>query len=275
MKCDYHVHSEFSDDSTTPMHEQANQAVKLGLDELCFTDHVDYGVKYDSRDPMLKTGNYEANANYSEYFPALEAVREKFRGMLTIRAGLEFGVQTITIKQYEDLYSKYRDKLDFVLLSIHQIDNLELWTQQYQAGKSQAEYNRGYYEELLRVIQRFHDYSVLAHLDLVVRYDQKGMYPFANVKDVVAEILETAIRDGKGIELNTSSWRYGLTDTTPSREILKLYRDLGGKILTLGSDAHNPKYIAAHFDEGREILRSLGYTKFCTFEKMTPVFHTL
>ncbi len=275
MKCDYHVHSEFSDDSTTPMHEQANQAVKLGLDELCFTDHVDYGVKYDSRDPMLKTGNYEANANYSEYFPALEAVREKFRGMLTIRAGLEFGVQTITIKQYEDLYSKYRDKLDFVLLSIHQIDNLELWTQQYQAGKSQAEYNRGYYEELLRVIQRFHDYSVLAHLDLVVRYDQKGMYPFANVKDVVAEILETAIRDGKGIELNTSSWRYGLSDTTPSREILELYRDLGGEVLTLGSDAHSPEYLAAHFDEGREILRGLGFRYICTFEGMRPSFHAL
>ena len=144
MKYDYHVHSEFSDDSTTPMELQAEQAVTLGLDELCFTDHVDYGVKYDAGDPMLKTGNYEANANYSEYFPALEAVREKFRGMLTIRAGLEFGVQTITIKQYEDLYAKYRGKLDFVLLSIHQIDNLELWTQQYQAGKSQAEYNRGY-----------------------------------------------------------------------------------------------------------------------------------
>ena len=275
MKYDYHVHSEFSDDSTTPMELQAEQAVTLGLDELCFTDHVDYGVKYDAGDPMLKTGNYEANANYSEYFPALEAVREKFRGMLTIRAGLEFGVQTITIKQYEDLYAKYRGKLDFVLLSIHQIDNLELWTQQYQAGKSQAEYNRGYYEELLRVMQNFHDYSVLAHLDLVVRYDQKGMYLFANVKDIVAEILETAIRDGKGIELNTSSWRYGLSDTTPSREILELYRDLGGEILTMGSDAHSPKYVAAHFDEGRDILRSLGFRYICTFEGMKPKFHAL
>ncbi|MBQ9434105.1 MAG: histidinol-phosphatase HisJ family protein [Synergistaceae bacterium] len=275
MKYDYHVHSEFSDDSTTPMELQAEQAVTLGLDELCFTDHVDYGVKYDAGDPMLKTGNYEANANYSEYFPALEAVREKFRGMLTIRAGLEFGVQTITIKQYEDLYAKYRGKLDFVLLSIHQIDNLELWTQQYQAGKSQAEYNRGYYEELLRVMQNFHDYSVLAHLDLVVRYDQKGMYLFANVKDIVAEILETAIRDGKGIELNTSSWRYGLSDTTPSREILELYRDLGGEILTMGSDAHSPKYLAAHFDEGRDILRSLGFRYICTFEGMKPKFHAL
>ncbi|MBQ7216093.1 MAG: histidinol phosphate phosphatase, partial [Synergistaceae bacterium] len=126
-----------------------------------------------------------------------------------------------------------------------------------------------------KVVQTYHHYSVLAHLDLMVRYDPQGVYPFAKVKDIVAEILRTAIQNGKGIELNTSSWRYGLTDTTPSRDILKLYRDLGGEILTLGSDAHNPKYLAAHFDEGREILRSLGYTKFCTFEKMRPSFHEL
>lgn len=275
MKCDYHVHSVFSDDSSTPMESQAKQAVRLGLDELCFTDHVDYGVKFDHDDPMLQSYPYDSNVNYPEYFPAIERVREEFRDKLKIRAGLEFGVQTITIKQYEDLYSKYQEKLDFVLLSVHQVDNLAFWNQDYQSGKSQAEYNLGYYEELLRVIQRFHNYSVLAHLDLIVRYDLKGAYPFGKVRDIVAEILRTAIQDGKGIELNTSSWRYGLTDTQPCREILKMYRDFGGEILTLGSDAHNPGYVGAHMDEGREILRSLGYTKFCTFEKMKPNFHAL
>ena len=275
MKCDYHVHSEYSDDSNTPMERQAKSAVKLGLDELCFTDHVDYGVKYDHDDPMLKLYPYDSNVNYPEYFPALEAVREKFRGRLTIRAGLEFGVQTITIPQYERLYSAYHDKLDFVLLSVHQVDNLAFWNQHYQDGKTQAEYNRGYYQELLLVIQSYHDYSVLAHLDLIVRYDRKGAYPFRKVRDIVAEILRTAIDDGKGIELNTSSWRYGLNDTQPCREILELYRELGGEILTLGSDAHTPDYVGAHVDEGREILRSLGFRRFCTFEKMKPVFHEL
>lgn len=275
IKCDYHVHSEFSDDSNTPMASQARRACELGLDEICFTDHVDYGVKFDHDDPRLAGSGREANVNYPEYFPAIEAVREKFRGKLKIRAGLEFGVQTITIKQYEDLYMQYRDKLDFVLLSIHQVNNAEFWTQDFQRGKSQAEYNRGYYEELLRVIQRFHAYSVLAHLDLIVRYDLKGEYPFENVRDIVAEILRTAIRDGKGIELNTSSWRYGLTDTQPSRKILELYRDLGGEILTLGSDAHSTNYLAAHFDEGREILRGLGFRYVCTFEGMMPEFHAL
>ncbi|MBQ7220945.1 MAG: histidinol-phosphatase HisJ family protein [Synergistaceae bacterium] len=275
MKADYHVHSSYSDDSSTSMERQAKQAVRLGLDELCFTDHVDYGVKYDHDDPMLQAYPYDSNVNYPEYFPAIDDVRSKFSGKLTVKAGLEFGVQSITIKQYEELYAKYRSKLDFVLLSVHQVDNLAFWNQHYQSGKTQTEYNRGYYEELLRVIQNYHDYSVLAHLDLIVRYNLKGAYPFRNVRDVVAEILRTAINDGKGIELNTSSWRYGLTDTQPCREILKLYRELGGEILTLGSDAHSPDYVGAHIDEGREILRGLGFTRFCTFEKMRPVFHTL
>ena len=273
MKCDYHVHSVFSDDSNTPMEEQARCACELGLNELCFTDHVDYGVKFDHGDPRGQNSNW--NVNYPEYFPEINAVREKFRGKLAVRAGLEFGVQSHTIRDYEELFMKYRGELDFILLSIHQVGDKEFWTQDFQKGKTQAEYNREYYEEMLRVIQNYHDYSVLAHLDLIVRYDMNGVYPFAKVRDIVAEILKTAIQDGKGIELNTSSWRYGLTDTTPSREILKLYRDLGGEILTMGSDAHNPKYLAAHFDEGKEILRSLGYTSFCTFEKMKPVFHTL
>ncbi|MBQ7154550.1 MAG: histidinol-phosphatase HisJ family protein [Synergistaceae bacterium] len=273
MKCDYHLHSEYSDDSSTPMRSQAEQAVRLGLDELCFTDHVDYGVKFDHYDPRSLT--HLANVDYSRYFAEIEEVRQEFADRLTIRAGLEFGVQTHTIPDYERLYSKYNDELDFILLSIHEIDDMELWGHEYQRGKSQAEYTRGYYEELLKIVQSYHDYSVLAHLDLIARYDGRDAYPFAKVRDIVAEILRTAIDDGKGIELNTSSWRYGLADTTPCREILRLYLELGGEILTLGSDAHNPGYLGAHMDEAREILLGLGYRSFCTFENMAPIFHTL
>ncbi len=275
MKCDYHVHSEYSDDSSTPMHQQVKQAVNIGLAELCFTDHVDYGVKFDHGDPILADRPYDYNVNYPEYFAEIESLREQFGDELTIRAGLEFGVQTITESKYEELFAKYRSKLDFILLSIHQVNNLAFWDNAYQAGKTQAEYNTGYYEELLKVVQTYHHYSVLAHLDLMVRYDPQGVYPFAKVKDIVAEILRTAIQNGKGIELNTSSWRYSLKDTTPSREILKLYRDLGGEILTMGSDAHSPNYVGAHFDEAREILRTLGFRYICTFEGMKASFHAL
>ena len=278
MRADYHVHSEFSNDSDTPMEVQLDRAVELGLDELCFTDHVDYGVKNDWGEPDIPSwdnGMPRTNVDYPRYFAKLDELERRYEGRITIRRGLEFGVQSHTIGQYNDLIERYRKELDFTLLSVHEIGDQLLWLQEYQRGRTQKEYNFGYYEELLRVVERFEHYSVLAHMDLIVRYDENGVYPFENVRDAVAEILRRVIRDGKGIELNTSSWHYGLADTQPSRALLRLYRDLGGTVLTLGSDAHTPRYLADHFDDAHAILRSLGFEHFYTFEKMVPIRHAL
>ena len=89
------------------------------------------------------------------------------------------------------------------------------------------------------------------------------------------EFLKIVIEDGKGIEVNTSSHRYGLKDSTPSRNILKLYRDLGGRIITIGSDSRSPGQLGAYISDAREMLKSLGFRQFCTFERMRPVFHEL
>lgn len=287
MLADYHVHSEFSDDSRVPMEEQIEQAIGLGLDEICFTDHVDYGIKKDWEEGSIgwRGGDgmsYDAskmdplaNVNYQEYFGKLLRMRETYRGRIRIRQGLEFGIQTETIPQYERLWERYGEQLDFVLLSMHQVDNKEFWDQEFQKDKTPKEYNEAYYREILEVIRRFRHYSVLAHLDLIVRYDKYGPYPFREVRDLVAEILETAIADGKGIEINTSSWHYGLSDTQPSGQILRLYKDLGGRIVTIGSDAHTTRYLADHIYEAQKILRETGFTEICTFERMKPVFHRL
>ena len=264
MKCDYHLHSYYSHDSSTPMEFQIKRAVKLGLDELCFTEHVDY-LSYDS----------ESVSEKSNYFRELEEMRKKFDGRIKIKTGFEFGVQTHTVRKFESLFESYHDEIDFILLSVHQIDDKDLWSGEYQRGKTQDEYNMGYYEELLRVVRGYQDYSVLAHLDLMVRYDMAGAYPFRKAKDRLAEILTETINHGKGIEMNTASWRYGLNDTQPCREILRLYHDLGGEILTLGSDSHSPEYICDHMSEAREILRGIGFKNFCTFEGMRPSFHAL
>ena len=270
------------------MEKQIEKAIELGLDEICFTDHVDYGIKKDwnegdiewrggdgmsydisEKDPM-------ANVNYPEYFGKIIRMKETYKGRISIKQGLEFGIQTITIPQFESLYNRYEDKLDFTLLSIHQVNNLEFWTQDFQKGKTQKQYNEEYYSEILNVMKQFRHYSVLAHLDLIVRYDKNGIYPFEELKDIIAEILKQAIKDDKGIEVNTSSWHYGLKDTQPSRAILKLYKDLGGKIITVGSDAHTTKYLADHIKDAYSILKDeIGFTEICTFDHMQPVFHRL
>ena len=93
---------------------------------------------------------------------------------------------------------------------------------------------------------------------------------------MVAEILKQDIDDDKGIEINTASWQYGLKDTQPAREILRLYKDLGGRIITIGSDAHTAKYVGAHIKDAMDILKNeIGFSQICTFDHMRPVFHEL
>ena len=300
MLADYHAHSEFSDDSWSPMTDVCRDAIRHNIDELCFTDHVDYGIKLDveqyqadhSAARMHKNpdGVLEPllNVDYERYFPAIEAVREQFAqlgsgrhlGGLTIKTGLELGVQTQYIAEYQTLMRRYASRMDFALLSVHQVDNLEFWTGEFMEGRSQAEYNQTYYHELLSVVEKFKDYSVLAHLDLIKRYElelvgAENLYPFENIRDMVAAILEQAIADGKGIELNTSSFRYGLPDLTPCTEILELYRDLGGRIITIGSDSHRESNLGAYIGLAKKRLLSLGYQQYCTFDAWEPVFHSL
>jgi histidinol-phosphatase (PHP family) len=102
-----------------------------------------------------------------------------------------------------------------------------------------------------------------------------GGYPFSEVRPYVTDILKRVIADGKGIEVNTSSHRYGLKDTTPSGEILELYYWLGGRVITLGSDSHKPEHLGSYMGETKELLKTIGFREFCTFERMEPVFHKL
>ncbi len=280
MLCDYHVHSHFSDDSDYFMEDVVKDAIKMKMQELCFTDHVDYGIKYDvnqlSKEEMERISKERGllllNVDYDHYFKELARLQQKYP-QITIKRGLEFGIQTHTIPQYQKLIQKY--DLDFVILSCHQVDNLEFWTQDFQKGKTQQEYNERYYQEILDVIEQFKDYQVLGHLDLIKRYDQAGIYPFEKIKDIVSKILKQVIRDGKGIEVNTSSHRYGLDDLMPSRDILKLYYQLGGTIITIGSDSHQPDHLGAYIKETREELKEIGFKYYCTFDHKKPIYHPL
>ena len=283
MRADYHVHTEFSDDSNYPMEQVIKDAITKEFDELCFTDHVDYGVKKDWDEPGEMTyrkgsvGEPEkmpvANVDYPVYYKKYQEMKKLYGDKISLKFGLEFGMQAHTIKKYEKLFARY--PFDFIILSVHQIEDKEFWDQGFQNGKTQQEYNERYYEELLYLVQNYHNYSVLGHMDLITRYDKAGVYPFEKLKPILTKILKIVIADGKGIEVNTSSHRYGLKDLTPSRDILKLYKELGGKIITIGSDSHKPEHLGAFVDETKEELKALGFEQICMFDKMKPVYHNL
>lgn len=276
MFADYHVHTEFSDDSVYPMEQVVRDAIAMGIDEICFTDHVDYGIKedWDCGRPVVYRGDEPIrNVNYPVYAAKIKELQKIYRSQVVIKMGMEFGIQTHTIPLYEALFYKY--PFDFIILSIHQVGDKEFWSQDFQRGKSQKEYNERYYEEMLNVVKAYQNYSVLGHLDLITRYDENGVYPFKNVKPIVSEILKIVIENGKGIEFNTSFHRYGLKDTTPPAEILTLYRKLGGEIITIGSDSHKPEHLGAYEEEAKHLLKDLGFKHFCTYENMQPVYHNL
>ncbi len=275
MLVDYHVHCEYSDDSTYLMEDVVKDAIKKGINEICFTDHVDYGIKLDwdsGKEIMYRNGEPFANVDYPRYEKQIKDLQNKYKN-ITIKMGLEFGMQVHTISQFQKLYNQY--SFDFIILSCHQVNDQEFWTQDFQKGKTQQEYNERYYQEIYDVISQYKDYSVLGHLDLIVRYDKKGVYPFEKVKPLIEKILKQVIQDGKGIEVNTSYHRYGIKDMTPSRDILKLYKELGGTIITIGSDSHKEEHLGAYIQEAKKELIALGFEKYCTFEKMQPIYHQL
>ena len=276
MFADYHVHTEFSDDSVYPMEDVIRDALQMGMDEICITDHVDYGVKedWDSGKMILYRGTEPlANVDYPAYMEKICTLKEQYEGRIRIRTGMEFGVQMHMIPQYEALFARY--PFDFIILSVHQVEDKEFWTQDFQRGRSQKEYNERYYEEMLSLVKNYKDYSVLGHMDLLKRYDEAGIYPFEKLRPLIEEILKIVIADGKGIEINTSSHRYGLDGTMPSGEILRLYKELGGEIITIGSDSHKPEHLGTYIEESKALLKEMGFQKFCTYEKMKPVFHEL
>ena len=278
MLADYHVHTEFSDDSTEDMENVVKKAIEIKLDELCFSDHVDYGIKLDVED-FIKLKDQEKasnkrllNVDYPTYFQRIKELQEKYDGQVIIKKGLEFGMQIHTIPQFKKLYDRY--PIDFIILSCHQVEDKEFWTYDFQHGKTADEYISRYYQEIYDCITLYKDYSVLGHLDMIQRYTTPR-YPFEKSKEIITKILKQVIKDGKGIEVNTSSFHYKLSDLMPEKSILQLYYELGGNIITVGSDCHSADRLGDHIAYIYQELKEIGFMYFTTFENMNPIMHQL
>lgn len=268
MLCDYHIHTEFSFDCNCLMEDIIKMAIEKGLEEICFTDHVDYGIKKDVDDPDFIEGKDDSNVNYPLYFQKIEYLKKKYYQNITIKRGLEFGVQVHTIDQFKQLYDRY--DLDFIILSINQLENQELFKHNLDKKYSALRY----YQELLEVIKKYHDYSVIGHFDLIKKCCQDE-YSISKYQDIIADILKQLIIDNKGIEVNLSSLKQEGIYLVPSIKILKMYHDLGGKIITIGSNSYEMNQVGKYIEEMKMELKKIGFKHFCTFKQMQPIFHLL
>ncbi|GAB3045912.1 histidinol-phosphatase HisJ family protein [Virgibacillus ainsalahensis] len=259
---DYHIHSDFSADCETPMEKTIEQAISLGLKEICFTEHVDY----DYPDTSIVF-----EFDLKQYDVKMKEMQKKYGEKIRVRKGIEVGVEPHLLNRYNDLLNS--ETVDFVICSKHTTERKDLHSGSFFKNKTVDEAYQIYYEELLYCIKNYKNYNVLGHLDLVKRYTkEKSMNDF---HDLITEIFKEIIPDGKGIELNTSGFRYGLESGMPSTDILKLYKELGGEIITLGSDSHVETTLAYNFAESLELLEAIGFDYVTTFEERTPVFHPI
>lgn len=256
------MHSDFSADCSTPMEETIESAIDKGVRGICFTEHVDFDYPDPSISFELDVENYEKK---------LQQMKKHYGEKISIKKGVEIGVEPYLLPRYQAFLSE--NKFDFIICSMHTAERKDLHSGNFFEGKTVEEAYRIYYEELLYCVKHFKDYDILGHIDLVKRYTQeKSKNDF---HDLLQQIFNQIIPDGKGIELNTSGFRYGLNSGMPSTDILKLYKACGGEIITLGSDSHIASTVAYRFKESLELLRDIGFTYITTFSERKPSFHLI
>lgn len=257
---DYHIHSRVSFDGCDTGLSMAQAALDAGLEEICFTDHVDY-------DPFGTMGIMAFDtAEYNAEYDTLEVPG------LKIRRGMEFGMTRGNREQFRtDLQ---RREFDFVLGSIHFVDGLDVYMPPFWQGKTVFEAERRCLEETLACVQVHTDYDVLAHLTYIgktMANPAPRPVPFDEHRELIDEILRTLAEKGKGLELNTSGLdRCG--GYLPTADYFRRFRELGGEIVTVGSDAHQCARVGQYSKEACELLGDIfGYV--CTFEGRKPIFH--
>ncbi|MCT4688805.1 histidinol-phosphatase HisJ family protein [Vallitalea sp.] len=254
---DYHMHSSISPDSNVPIEEMCQAALDKGFREIAITDHFEFYSK--------GVIEYRFNEAYlEEYSKTIKACIEKFDGRLIIKKGIELGQQHLQLEMSNRILQSY--KFDFVLGSVHKINKLDLSQIKYNYSIIDI-YCKRYLEQVYELVDKG-DFDSLAHLDLIKRYASQ-LNVEVNLIDYrieLAQIFERLIERNKGLEINTSSLRQGLDEPFPTVPILKMYKSMGGEIITIGSDAHNPFDIGRDFDRVISILEEIGFRNIYTFD---------
>ncbi len=264
---DFHLHSRWSPDSVADMRDMARVALDRGFRELCFTDHVE----------VMNTKCWSRNRfDWPALSEAVAAARAELGDRIAIRLGAELGEAPRDFGYAEELLAQM-PPMDFIIGSIHQLSDAFGCEDLATASTADPELSRRQITDYLALVwklAKWGKFSVLGHLTLPLRYMNEragGHMTFDGYEAEVEEIYRALIQSGCGIELNVNRGRTPL----PDEKWLKLYRDCGGEIITVGTDAHRPADVGRFVPERLELLKACGFKAYCTFEARKPVFHDL
>lgn len=266
---DYHVHTDFSADSNMPMAEACAAAVKKGIREIAFTEHLDV---------IYPDSELQWDFDYDDYTREIATLQAEYRGRLVLVRGVEVGLHP---SGYE-ASCKFTEqgRFDFVLGSVHVVDDGDLHDGAFFQGKTCKEALTDYFIALNEQVKNYRHFNVVGHLDLIKRYVrylncQSRDINWKDYYDIIEDTLKELIHTGRGIEVNMSGYRYGLDCSLPDFDVICLYRQLGGEIITVGSDAHNTANIGLKLDEAMDLLRRAGFKYVTTFREQKPVFRSI
>lgn len=259
MISDSHLHTSFSTDSEAAPEEVVEAAIRAGMTNLCITDHYD---------PDYPTGEFMIDPD--SYWKAMDALREKYRGKIDVRIGIEIGL--LPDQHDRILGIAESEPFDYVIGSVHEMDGLDPYYRDRFAG-TDAEMYRRYFEVMLEDVRNTEGYQALGHLDYVVRYGyhKDEEYSYEKFRDVIDPVLKELVRRDIALEVNTAGLAKGMAWPNPHPDVIRRYLELGGKMITLGSDSHNAR-VGSDFDRVLPMLKELGVREITEFHDRKPVF---
>ncbi len=259
-----HTHTLFSHDGKGTIEELCRAAEDNNLSGFAVTDHCD--CEYSEDKTMLR--------NLSLSYKEAEKFKELYKDKLIISKGIEIGEALFNPAFAENIINSY--DYDVILGSVHAV-RIENFDMPFSVIDFTAfpdsfidRYVTQYFEDLLETAQSC-DYDILCHLTVVLRYivyKYKRNVGINKHLPVISGILKAVIKRDKTLEVNTSGIGDGYF--MPDKDIIRLYKTLGGKRISLGSDAHSPSDIRKGLNEGAELLKSLGFNELTFYEERKP-----
>lgn len=273
---DCHTHTQFSMDSDADINDCIQKAIDMGLSAYAVTDHCECST-WHPENHYSDTENFDY-FNYAEDFnnslSAVTVMKEKYRNFNLI-CGVEMGQATQDIEVAEKIASDKR--LDFIIGSMHQLRG--------EKDFYYIDYNNMSMDEIYNLLERYFMeiyqlcktdcFDVLGHLTYCLRYMKcrNGISPdISRFDEIIAESFRLLAENGKGIEINTSGIRQGFGDAFPSLKYVKLFKDMGGEILSIGSDAHTVEDIGKNISDALETAKAAGFARLCYFKNRKPHF---
>lgn len=254
---DFHLHSDCSGDSNAPMLDMCRAAVERGLKIICFTEHIDF----EPTDVCYGQFDYDA------YRTRIAEAQAAFSGVLDIRCGIEVDYVARYRSQIEDLLA--RTEFDYVLGAAHYVDGIILEDHElYFPGKRAEDAYRPYLENTLATVETGW-FDTLAHLDLCKRNGVRyyGAFDWQPFRGIIEEILRAVIDRDMALEINTSGLRQSPADLYPSQDILQLYYSLGGRKITIGSDAHRVADVASGIPTALRVAQEIGFESVAAYSE--------